>query len=163
LGIPQGLPVLPLLFLIYFSAFFDKVEASVPAVMSLSFVDDLEFIAEGRSANKIAETLETVAVIVAQRGLLNSVLYDISKRGTLLFTRARLSRRRKAMKDSSIEIRENQVKFNEDATRWCHRAGAVELHGTRRRPLCWLYWITMYMIIAKTCDKERKWQCRVRK
>jgi ribonuclease HI len=117
-GIPQGSPVSPILFLIYLSALFAEVEARIPAVMSLCFVDDLAFIAEGGSADNIAETLEVVADIAARWGLLNSVSYDMSKTEAVLFTRARLARRRKMIQDTSIQIGANQVKFNENATRW---------------------------------------------
>ena len=52
-GIPQGSPVSPIFFLIYISGVFNKVSETSPLVTSLSFVDDLGFIASGSSVKEI--------------------------------------------------------------------------------------------------------------
>ena len=65
-GIPQGSPASPILFLIYISGIFDSVSESCPLVTSLSFIDDLGFIASGSSVKNIALTLEKVAKTVLQ-------------------------------------------------------------------------------------------------
>ena len=72
-GIPQGSPVSPILFLIYISSVFNKVLETSPSVTSLSFVDDLGFIASGSSVNEIVKTLENVAKAVLEWGRLNAV------------------------------------------------------------------------------------------
>ncbi len=60
-GIPQGSPVSPILFLICISGVFNKVSEKSPLVISLSFVDDLGFIASGSSVKELVKTLENVA------------------------------------------------------------------------------------------------------
>lgn len=72
-GIPQGSPVSPILFLIYISGVFDKVSETSPLVTSLSFVDDLGFIASGSSVKEVVKLLENVAKAVLEWGGLNAV------------------------------------------------------------------------------------------
>ena len=57
-GIPQGSPVSPILFLIYISGVFNKVLEANPGVISLSFVDDLGFIALGSSVKEVVKPLK---------------------------------------------------------------------------------------------------------
>lgn len=46
-GIPQGSPAAPILFVTYLSGIFDGVEAAVPCIRGLSFVDDISWWADG--------------------------------------------------------------------------------------------------------------------
>ena len=59
--IPQGSSVSPILFLIYISGVFDKISKTSPLITSLSFIDDLGFIASCSSVTKIARSFEKVA------------------------------------------------------------------------------------------------------
>ena len=67
-GIPQGFPVSPILFLIYISGVFNKVSETSPLVTSLSFINDLGFIASGSSVKEMIKALEKVAKEVIEWG-----------------------------------------------------------------------------------------------
>ena len=59
--IPQGSPVVPILFTTYLAEIFDKVEAEVPGIRSLSFVDDISWWAEGADSRAVAAKLSAAA------------------------------------------------------------------------------------------------------
>lgn len=67
-GIPQGSLVSPILSLIYISGVFNKVSETSPLVTSLSFAEDLGFIASGSSVKEIVKALEKVAKEVIEWG-----------------------------------------------------------------------------------------------
>ena len=91
-GIPQGSPVSPILFLIYINGVFNKVLETNPGVISLSFVDDLGFIASGSSVKEVVKTLEKVAQAVLEWGMLNAVTYDMAKTEAVLFSKSHRQR-----------------------------------------------------------------------
>ena len=64
IGIPQGLPVSPILFLIYISRVFDVVKKESPETTSLSFMDKLRFLANGNLIQEVAASLEKIGEIV---------------------------------------------------------------------------------------------------
>lgn len=64
--IPQVSTVLPIFFLIYISRVFKKVSETSFLITSLSFIDNLEFIALGNSMKKVVKTLEKVAKTVCK-------------------------------------------------------------------------------------------------
>ncbi len=102
IGIPQGSPASPFLFLIYISGVFDSVSESCPLVTSLSFVDDLGFIASGPSVKKIALTLENVAKTVLQWGKTNAVTYDTAKTEAIIFSKSHRQRLNAQIRETRI-------------------------------------------------------------
>ena len=84
-GIPPGSPVSPILFLVYISGVFDEVAKASPSVTSLSFIDDLGFIASGSSVKKVAKAFEKNAKIVLEWETFNAVTYDTSRKEADLF------------------------------------------------------------------------------
>lgn len=86
-GIAQGSPISPIFFLIYISGIFNKVLVTSLLVTSLSFDDDLGFIALGSSVKGLVRTLENVAKAVLEWGKLNAVtnLQYIKNRGGPFF------------------------------------------------------------------------------
>lgn len=66
IGILQDSPVLPILFLIYINGVFDKVTEASFFVISLSFIDNLEFIASSSLVKKVVKTLEKVTKTILE-------------------------------------------------------------------------------------------------
>lgn len=91
-GIPQGSPVSPILFLIYISGVFKQVESQLSGVVSLSFVDNLGFIALEKLVREISKTLEKVEKTVLQLGEENAATYNTAKTELVLFSRVHQKR-----------------------------------------------------------------------
>lgn len=79
------MPISPILFLIYISEIFEHVKKKVAGMVSLSFVDNLGFIASEISAEEVAKTLYKVSKLVLEWGAKNAVTYDTPKTKLVLF------------------------------------------------------------------------------
>lgn len=88
---PDKFNLSPIIFLIYISRVFDKVAKINPHIMSLPFVDDLEFIAYGHSTKDIVKALEKMAQTVVEWGNVNVVTYDIANTEAMIFSRSHQS------------------------------------------------------------------------
>ena len=86
--------------------------------MSLSFVDDLGFIASGSSVKEIAKDLEKVGNLIVEWGSKNAVTYDTAKTELVLFSRARQQRLNQHLRDTTVLVRGKRIKFNKEATCW---------------------------------------------
>lgn len=118
ISIPQGSPVSPILFLIYISGVFDAVTIASPETVSLSFVDDLGFLASGNSIQEVVTMSHgKTGEAVLKWGLSNAVTYDI-KTEAILFSKARSKRVKKEIAAIRLVFGEQGAKFNDKATRW---------------------------------------------
>lgn len=83
----QSSVISPILFLIYISEDFKAITENNPTVRSLSFDDDLRFIALETLDQEISKTLEIVTLSVLWWTLTNGVTYNTSKMEAVLFSK----------------------------------------------------------------------------
>lgn len=79
---------MPILFLVYISRVFEKVLIFYLAILALSFVDDLDFIALGYLIKEVAKTLGQIVIVILDGGKSNPVIYDIAKTETVFFLKS---------------------------------------------------------------------------
>lgn len=115
---PEGSPASTILFLIYISGVFLEIESRLPQVICLSFMDDLEFLAAGKSVIEIKEALEKAGQITLEWGTRNAVTYDISKTEAMLFSKARKQKLLEQLKAIQLRFGGQTIKFNQEATQW---------------------------------------------
>jgi hypothetical protein len=94
LGLSQGSPVSPILFLIYIRGVFQAIERQVPGIKALFYADDIGLIAQGSSVSEICWQLEAAAKAAIEWGHANSVQFDPKKTEATLFSRAHSKRLR---------------------------------------------------------------------
>jgi retron-type reverse transcriptase len=58
--VPQGSLVSPILFNIYLSRIFNRIEEQNPEIIILSFIDDIAFLAPGKIVKDIQDALTNV-------------------------------------------------------------------------------------------------------
>jgi len=110
-GIPQGSPAAPILFVMYLSGIFDTVEAAVPGIRGLSFVEGISWWADGKDDKSVAEMLSAAARASIEWAAGNGVVFDHGK------TEAALFHRKRKTPTATVKVGTNTVPFNE-ATRW---------------------------------------------
>jgi len=111
-GIPQGSPVAPILFATYLSGIFDKVEAAVPGIRGLSFVEDISWWADGADSRAMAAKLSAAAAASIEWAVENGVAFDYGK------TEAALFHKKRTASTATVSVGTNDIPFNKEATRW---------------------------------------------
>jgi len=104
--------VAPILFVTYLSGIFDKVQAAVPGIRGLSFVDDISWWADGADDKVVAAKLSAEAAASIEWAAGNGVAFDHGKTEAALFYKRRTAPR------ATVTVGANSVTFNKEATRW---------------------------------------------
>ena len=115
IGVPQGSPISPILFIIYISGFFDAIEAKIP-IISLSFADDIGLIAIESSIREVTKTLEQAGEEAINWGLQNSISFEVDKTEAVLFTKKR--KLAKEANQARIRLANERIRYNKEATKW---------------------------------------------
>jgi retron-type reverse transcriptase len=87
--VPQGSLISPILFIIYLSRIFDKIEEQNPEITALSFIDDIAFLASRKTVKDIQNVLSNAGEQAIAWGLTNNITFDVDKTKAVLFTKKR--------------------------------------------------------------------------
>jgi len=110
--------VSPVLFVIYLSGLFGRVEEKEEESGSegISFVDDVAWVVEGEDVGQCTQRLEGCAKETQIWVKEHACQFDIEKTEMILFTRKRNNKEPK-MK-AKIRVGNHEVQYNKEATRW---------------------------------------------
>jgi hypothetical protein len=85
MGIPQGSPALPILFLLYLCPLFDTLKTAHPMLWAPSYIDDVALVTHGRSCEDNTHILEQATQTVFKWADKNAIAFDNSKSEMLHF------------------------------------------------------------------------------
>jgi len=110
--------VSPVLFVIYLSGLFGKVEKKEEDCGSegISFVDDVAWVVEGKDVGECTQRLERCAAETTVWAKKNACRFDIEKTEAMLFTRRRKNKEPKM--NAQVRVGDHEVPYNKEATRW---------------------------------------------
>jgi hypothetical protein len=66
---------------------FDKIEEQNPEIIALSFIDDIAFLAPGKTVKDIQDALSNAGEQAIAWGLTNNVTFNVDKIEAVLFTK----------------------------------------------------------------------------
>jgi hypothetical protein len=89
IGIPQGSPASPILFLLYLHPLFDSLQLHYPIIWSLSYINNVALVAQGRTREGNSRALEVAARTAFQWAQDNVVAFDDAKSEMLHFHHSR--------------------------------------------------------------------------
>lgn len=104
--------------LIYISKVIDKVAKTSSLVISLSFINNLGFIASSSLVKEIVKALKKVAQTVLEWSILNVVTYITSKTKAIFFSKSHQQWLNKQLQKIKIKVDNKKFMFNKEAIRW---------------------------------------------
>jgi len=111
-NIPRGSPAALILFVTYLSGISDEVEAAMPGIRGLSFVDDIGWWADWTDDEAVAAKLSEAAAAPIDWAASNGVAFDHGKMEAAIF------RRKETTPTETVKVGTDTVPFNKEATRW---------------------------------------------
>jgi len=163
-GIPQGSPVLPILFAIHIAGLMKWVQERVHGVEGLCFVDDLRWVATSKDVKQVVRKLEACAAESIQWASRRDLHFDPAKMEAALFTRRSGHTKHVQPKlTAKFKVRNGFVRFNIKATRWLgvwmdahltftehHNCGIKQAKASeaRLRVLTWMQGIVPMLVRA---------------
>ena len=117
-GLPQGSLVSLILFVLYVRGLAAAIEAAIPGVRGLSFVDDQGLVTAASSISEACRILQRAAKVAVDWGVENGVQFDPGKTEAAFFTRQHKDRFMRSVRRARITVSGVQAKIMPYTVRW---------------------------------------------